>query len=94
MLKLNRHWLTLIRWLYSLPVAGAIVYVTLYGHDLNPIWGLWLSPNGNYWHTVDGYPQHRCKASELRKAYHDYRMKYIDAPLIQACKLRGNREES
>jgi hypothetical protein len=58
------------------------------------LWGLWLSPNGNYWHTVDGYPQHRCKASELRKAYHDYRMKYIDAPLIQACKLRGNREES
>jgi hypothetical protein len=37
MMKLNRHWLTLIRWLYSLPVAGAIVYVTLYGHDLNPI---------------------------------------------------------
>jgi hypothetical protein len=37
MLKLNRHWLTLIRWLYSLPVAGAIVYVTLYGHDLNPV---------------------------------------------------------
>jgi hypothetical protein len=36
-MKLNRHWLTLIRWLYSLPVAGAIVYVTLYGHDLNPI---------------------------------------------------------
>jgi drug/metabolite transporter (DMT)-like permease len=37
MMKLNRHWLTLIRWLYSLPVAGAIVFVTLYGHDLNPV---------------------------------------------------------
>jgi hypothetical protein len=34
-MKLNRHWLTLIRWLYSLPVAGAIVYVAFYGHDVN-----------------------------------------------------------
>jgi hypothetical protein len=35
-MKLNHHWLTLIRWLYSLPVAGAIVYVAFYGHDVNP----------------------------------------------------------
>jgi hypothetical protein len=34
-MKLNHHWLTLIRWLYALPVAGAIVYVAFYGHDVN-----------------------------------------------------------
>jgi hypothetical protein len=34
-MKLNHHWLTLIRWLYSLPVAGAIIYVAFYGHDVN-----------------------------------------------------------
>jgi hypothetical protein len=34
-MKLNHHWLTLIRWLYSLSVSGAIVYVAFYGHDVN-----------------------------------------------------------
>jgi hypothetical protein len=47
--------------------------------------------NGNWWHTINGYPQERCKASGMRKAYLDYRMKYIESPpLIQAVNKDGD----
>jgi hypothetical protein len=40
-------------------------------------YGIMQNLNGNWWHTIDNYPQERCKASGIRKAYQEYRLSYI-----------------
>jgi hypothetical protein len=55
---------------------------TIFCQDCKADYPLALSFNNTYWHIVDGKKERRCKASGMRKAYHDYRVKFISSPTV------------